>query len=191
MMRGFGTLISILALVLSGYTFWITQLQPSSLSVLTSPKTYWFIDSVNGSEGVWVTTVIGNKGAEPGVLVDLSLAVVNPGNEKKGFVAAYELNEESQDGWFRVGRPFFPVTLPGRQTRTLTHVFYPVEDQSSAQVLSEPGIYQFVFTGREVVNGQIRSLNKQEFQITVSEEDYLEFETQTDRGAGLFLYLYE
>ncbi|MEM9285601.1 MAG: hypothetical protein AAGA39_06920, partial [Pseudomonadota bacterium] len=154
-------------------------------------KTYWFIDSVNGSEGVWVTTVIGNKGAEPGVLVDLSLAVVNPGNEKKGFAAAYELNEESQDGWFRVGRPFFPVTLPGRQTRTLTHVFYPVEDQSSAQVLSEPGIYQFVFTGREVVNGHIRSLNKQEFQITVSEEDYLEFETRTDRGAGLFLYLYE
>lgn len=138
----FATLISALALVFSGYTFYESVLRAPELAVYVPPGIeYTDPDKPDSPFEVFIIPVtLANDGARTGTVLSIVLEVTNKrSGDKKLFYAA------QFGSWGEQPRkPFAPVPLSGRASFSQSVQFFPRVDEKVARILDlEPGSYSF------------------------------------------------
>lgn len=138
----FASLISALALVFSGYTFYESVLRAPELAIYVPPEIrYTDPDRPDSAFEVFVIPVtIANDGARTGTVLSIDLEVTNKrSGEKKLFYAARLGTWGEQPP-----QPFAPVSLSGRASFSQSVQFFPRAGEKVARILDlEPGSYDF------------------------------------------------
>lgn len=136
------TLMSLAALLFSGYSLYESALRAPQLSMFVSPRIdYTDPDRPEDVREVFILPVtIANDGARPGTVLAITLEVTNPRSQKKKTFYAARLGV-----WGELPlRPFAPVVLSGRQTYSHALQFEPLKGETVPRILdNEPGNYQF------------------------------------------------
>ncbi len=146
------TVISAVALLFSGYTFYESVMRAPELAIYVPPRIdYTDPDRPDSPFEVFVIPVtLANDGARTGTVLSIDLEVTNPrSGETKMFHAA-------QLGAWRAEplQPFAPVALSGRESFSKAVQFFPRNGEKVARILDlEPGNYQFKLTLQTAVAG--------------------------------------
>ena len=138
--------ISVLALVLSGYSLWDSSLRGPDLKVFVPPVIQYSAPYNNSNfEVIAVPVTLVNDGGRTGTVLSMELEATNPkSKETKRFYAAdfgrWTMDKTRANGY----EPFAPISLAGKASRTETVLFYtngPAEKPD--QLIREPGVYEF------------------------------------------------
>lgn len=138
----FATVISALALLFSGYSFYEAVLRAPELAIYVPPRiAYTDPDSPNSPFEVFIIPVtLANDGARTGTVLSLDLTVRNTKNgDIKKFYSA-------QTGSWGVQpvKAYAPVSLPGRISSSQAVQFFPVADETLPRITNqEGGTYEF------------------------------------------------
>lgn len=131
--------ISILALVVSLVSLYLTSLKGPDLNVQVAPFIRHVVDDASGSEAFFVPLTFTNDGARPATITALQLEVKALENGGvRPFYGQYTVEDRSVLGGF-----FTPLHLPGGADRTQTVAFYPLGRDSSVRVFGAAGEYEF------------------------------------------------
>lgn len=147
--HGRGTLsamISVLALVFSGYSLWESSLKAPDIKVFV-PSVIQFSAPYNNSnfEVIEVPVTLLNDGGRTGTILSMDLEATNTKTgETKRFYAAdlgrWTMEKARANGF----DPFAPIPLSGKSSRTQTVLFYTNGPaQKPDQLIREPGAYNF------------------------------------------------
>jgi len=138
----FATVISALALLFSGYSFYEAVLRAPELAIYVPPRiAYTDPDSPTRPFEVFIIPVtLANDGARTGTVLSLDLTVRNTENgDTKKFYSA-------QTGSWGVQpvKAYAPVSLPGRISSSQAVQFFPVADETLPRITNqEGGTYEF------------------------------------------------
>ena len=141
----FATIISALALLFSGYSFYEAVLRAPELATYVPPRiAYTDPDRPDSPFEVFIIPVtLANDGARTGTVLSLDLTVKNTktGDTKKFYSA--------QTGPWGVDpvKAYAPVSLPGRVSSSQAVQFFPVADEKLPRITNqEGGTYEFEIT---------------------------------------------
>jgi hypothetical protein len=138
----FATLLSGVALVFSGFSYYDSSMKTAELTVFVPPMIHYARD--REAEVFNIPITISNDGARTGTVLMMELDVqnLNSGTEKKfaKFHSAY-LGDYPRDDT-AVSRSFAPLSIPGHGTFTETVRFYPM-DISQPYLVDDKGDYRF------------------------------------------------
>jgi hypothetical protein len=141
--------LSAVALVFSGYSLWETSLKRADVRVFVPAVIQYSAPYQNSNfEMIALPVTLTNEGARTATILSLELAVTDPrSNATKHFYAAdfgRWTMERTRSGAYE---PFAPISLAGRESRTLSALFYTRgEEEKPAQLIRDPGAYAFVLT---------------------------------------------
>lgn len=139
------TVISALALIFSGYSFYETVWRAPDLAIYV-PAQIQYSDPSRGPFEVFVIPLtIANDGARTGTILAIDLEVRNlKTNEVKRFYAS------DFGPWRQTPRTVFsPISLVGRQSKSVTVQFVPRRGEAVQRILNqEGGDYAFKLTLR-------------------------------------------
>jgi hypothetical protein len=136
------TIVSGVALVFSGLSYYESSLKTANLAVYVPPMIHYARDGDNDVFNVPIT--IANDGAQSGTVLNMELHVENlraKSNRKtaryhSAFVGEYPRDEKTPN------RSFAPLSIPGHGTFTDTIRFYPM-DEPLPFLVDEKGDYRF------------------------------------------------
>ncbi len=143
-------LVSALALIFSGISLYETVLKQAEVYAFV-PNTIAYTRDPNGSFEVFVVPVtIANTGARDGLVSSLKLTVTNSDTGvtrtfHSNFIAGdnyLSTKEDYTKGLTRPKRPFVPIAVPGRTSRSDTLLFYP-DAYDKQRVLTKEGSFEF------------------------------------------------
>jgi hypothetical protein len=136
------TLLSAVALVFSGFSYYDSNMKTADLVVYVPPMIHYGRDGEADVFNIPIT--IANEGARSGTVLTMELDVenLNPKAEKRSakFHSAF-LGDYPHDDT-AVGRSFAPLSIPGHGTFTETVRFYPM-DIALPYVVDDKGDYRF------------------------------------------------
>jgi hypothetical protein len=138
--------ISVLALVFSGYSLWDSSLKAPDIKVFVPPVIQFSAPYNNSNfEAIEVPVTLLNDGGRTGTILSMDLEVTNPKTgETKRFYAAdlgrWTMEKARANGF----DPFAPIPLSGKASKTETVLFYTNGPaQKPDQLIREPGTYNF------------------------------------------------
>lgn len=175
----FATVVSAVALLFSGYSFYETALKAANINIYVPPRIdYTDPDRPDSPLEVFILPLtLANSGARTGTILSIDLKVTNLRTKQiKRFYASH------LGSWGQTPRqPFTPVALQGRSTYSHAIQFVPRVGEKIARILDiEPGTYQFELTLNAAVTGRdlpflkpkIRPLK---FEMQIGQLDYRNF----------------
>ena len=173
------TLMSVVALMFSGYSLYESALRAPQLSIFVAPRIdYTDPDRPEAVREVFILPLtIANDGARPAVVLGLNLEVVNPRTkEKKTFFAA-RLGTWGE----RPLHPFAPVVLAGRATFSNAVQFEPRNGETVPRILDqEAGKYAFKLSLETAAARQVAGLTAAvtplQFEMQIADLDYRYFQ---------------
>jgi hypothetical protein len=138
----FATILSGIALVMSGLSYYESSLKSSDLAVYVPPMIHYARDGDNDVFNIPIT--IANDGARAGTVLNMVLEAENlrPGAERKtaryhsAFLGEYPKSDEAEN------KSFAPISIPGHGTFTETVRFYPMDD-ALPFLVDDKGDYRF------------------------------------------------
>jgi hypothetical protein len=136
------TILSAVALVFSGFSYYDSSMKSADLTVYVPPMIHYGRDGQADIFNIPIT--IANEGARTGTVLTMELDVenLNPTAEKKtakfhsAFLGDYPRDDTT------LGRSFAPLSIPGHGTFTETVRFYPM-DIGLPYVVDDKGEYRF------------------------------------------------
>lgn len=138
--------ISVLALVFSGYSLWDSSLKAPDIKVFVPPVIQFSAPYNNSNfEAIEVPVTLLNDGGRTGTILSMDLEATNPKTgETKRFYAAdlgrWTMEKARANGF----DPFAPIPLSGKASKTETVLFYTNgPSQKPDQLIREPGTYNF------------------------------------------------
>ena len=139
------TIVSLFALVFSGYSFYESVLRAPALSVFVPPQiAYTDPDRPDSPFEVFILPItLANDGAQTGTVLSVDLEVTNPRTKlTKKFYAAHE------GPWgVQPEKAFAPVSLAGKASHSAALQFFPRMKETIPRILDfEPGNYTFRLT---------------------------------------------
>lgn len=173
------TIISAVALIFSGYSFYEAVIKAPALSIFV-PQQIAYTDPDNPTspfEVFILPLTITNDGARTGTVLSLELKVTNPRTGKsKQFYAA-------QFGSWATNpvQPFAPISLAGRASLSKAVQFLPREGEAVPRIMDlEPGDYEFEITLDMVAAGDSywfadSSVEPLKFSMQTGQMDYRRF----------------
>lgn len=141
-----GDLTSWLALATSIYGLWQTAFKRADLKVFV-PATIRYASPYQNShfEVFEIPLTVINQGARSGAVMAMGLTVERQGQSKRFYAAG--LDQWSLDlargGAFR---PFSPIALAGRTSRSRTVLFHPRAEEEVGQILPAAGDIEMTLT---------------------------------------------
>ena len=173
------TLMSVVALMFSGYSLYESAPRAPQLSIFVAPRIdYTDPDRPEAVREVFILPLtIANDGARPAVVLALNLEVVNPRTkEKKTFFAA-RLGTWGE----RPLHPFAPVVLAGRATFSNAVQFEPRNGETVPRILDqEAGKYAFKLSLETAAARQVAGLTAAvtplQFEMQIADLDYRYFQ---------------
>lgn len=139
-------IISVLALIFSGYSLWDSSLKAPDLKVFVPPVIQFSAPYNNTNfEVVEVPVTLLNEGGRTGTVLSMDLEVSNPktGDTKRFYAAdlgRWTMEKARSNGF----EPFAPMPLAGKASKTATVLFYTNgPKQKPDQIIREPGVYNF------------------------------------------------
>ena len=142
----FATILSGVALVFSGLSYYESSLKTADLAVYVPPMIHYARDGDNDVFNVPIT--IANDGARTGTVLNMVLEVENlrPDAAKKkarfhsAFLGEYPRTDEA------INRSFAPLSITGHGTFTETVRFYPMDEPLLPFLVDDKGDYRFTLT---------------------------------------------
>ena len=138
--------ISVLALVFSGYSLWDSSLKAPDLKVFVPPVIQFSAPYNNSNfEVIEVPVTLLNDGGRTGTVLSMDLEATNAKTgETKRFYAAdlgrWTMEKARANGF----DSFAPIPLSGKASKTETVLFYTNGPaQKPDQLIREPGAYKF------------------------------------------------
>lgn len=136
------TILSAVALIFSGFSYYESSLKTASLDVYVPPMIHYARDGDNDVFNIPIT--ISNDGARSGTVLNMELIAENlrDGAERKtarfhsAFVGEWPRSNEA------VNRSFAPISIAGNGTFSETVRFYPMEN-SLPFLVDDKGDYRF------------------------------------------------
>jgi hypothetical protein len=138
------TLLSGVALLLSGLSYYESALKQAALEVFVPPVIQYGRDG--DAEVFAVPITIANNGSNTGTVLAMELLAQNPAAtgeqaRSKTFYSAFT-GEHARAGAEGVNRSFAPISVPGRGTYTETIRFYPQGDYFP-KLIDDKGTFAF------------------------------------------------
>lgn len=138
----FATVLSGVALLFSGLSYYESSLKTADLAVFVPPMIHYARDGDNDVFNVPIT--IANDGARTGTVLNMVLEVENlrPDAERKtarfhsAFLGEYPHSDDA------INRSFAPLSISGHGTFTETVRFYPM-DEALPFLVDDKGDYRF------------------------------------------------
>jgi hypothetical protein len=176
-------LMSLVALMFSGYSLYESALRAPQLSIFVAPRIdYTDPDRPEAVREVFILPLtIANDGARPATVLAFNLEVVNPRTGQKKMFYSARLGTWGE----RPLRPFAPVVLAGRATFSNAVQFEPRNGETVPRILDqEAGKYTFKLTletaaARQVAGIIAGAVAPLQFEMQAGELDYRYFQ-----GAG-------
>jgi len=146
-------LVSALALLFSGISLYETVLKQAEVYLFV-PNTIAYTRDPNGSFEVFVIPItVANTGARDGLVSSLKLSVKNRDTGRtrvfhSNFIAGENYLSTKEDytkGQTRPKKPFVPIAIPGRTSRSETLLFYP-HAFDKERVLNKEGAFEFTLS---------------------------------------------
>lgn len=140
----FATLLSGVALVISGLSYYESSMKTADLSVYVPPMIHYARD---GRDVFNIPITISNDGARTGTVLNMELDVekLGAGNaegmKKRRFHAAF-LGEYPQGEEKLESRSFAPLAIAGHNTFTQTVRFYPMDNEDGV-LIDDKGDFRF------------------------------------------------
>ena len=141
----FATIISALALIFSGFSFYEAVLRAPQLAVYVPPRiAYTDPDRPDSPFEVFVIPVtLANDGARTGTVLSLDLAVKNL---KSGKIKRFYSAQTGPWGVQPV-TAYAPVSLPGRSSQSQAVQFFPADGETLPRITDqEGGTYEFTIS---------------------------------------------
>ncbi|MCB1483429.1 MAG: hypothetical protein KDJ17_00885 [Hyphomicrobiaceae bacterium] len=139
----FATILSALALVISGMSYYESTLRTAELSVYVPPMIHYARDGEGDVFNVPIT--IANDGARTGTVLAMELDAENlradAPKKSARFYSAF-LGDYPKDDT-APNRSFAPLSIPGHGTFTETVRFYPMSQKTKPYVVDDKGDYRF------------------------------------------------
>ena len=140
--RDFATVLSGIALIFSGLSYYESSMKTADLEAYVPPMIHYGRDGENDVFNIPIT--ISNDGARSGTILGMELTVENPkpGAEEKSkifhsiFIGEYPRDDTT------ISRSFAPLSIAGHGTFTETVRFYPI-GKTLPFVVDDPGDYNF------------------------------------------------
>ena len=170
------TVVSALALLFSGYSFYETVIRAPDLSIYVPPHIRYADPNRPDDpfEVLAIPLTVANDGARTGTAMAIELDVTNlRTNESKKFYAA---NLGTWGG--TPERAFAPITLTGKASYSETVQFFPRVGETVPRILDlEPGKYRLKLTLRDTSEGRgwARGATPLEFEMQAGQMDYRNF----------------
>jgi hypothetical protein len=139
-------LLSLVALLLSGYSLWETSLKQADVQIFVPPVIQYASPYQNSNfEMIAVPVTLTNEGARTATILSMQLAVTDPRTKQTKHFYAADFGrwtmERTRSGAYE---PFAPLSLAGRSSRTEQVLFYTRgEDQKPNQLIEAVGPYSF------------------------------------------------
>ncbi len=138
----FATILSGIALAISGLSYYETTLKSADLAVYVPPMIHYARDGDNDVFNIPIT--ISNDGAKAGTVLNMVLEAENlrAGAERKtaryhsAFLGEYPRKDDGEN------KSFAPISIPGHGTFTETVRFYPM-DNALPFLVDDKGDYRF------------------------------------------------
>jgi hypothetical protein len=173
------TLMSLVALMFSGYSLYESALRAPQLSLFVAPRIdYTDPDRPEAVREVFILPLtIANDGARPAVVLAINLEVVDPRSQKKKMFYSARLGTWGETPL----RPFAPVVLAGRATFSNAVQFEPRNGETVTRILdSGAGTYGFKLTvetaaARRVAGLPAAAVTPLQFEMQIEELDYRYF----------------
>ena len=138
----FATLLSGVALVISGLSYYESSMKTADLSVYVPPMIHYARD---GRDVFNIPITISNEGARTGTVLNMELDVEKltggEGMKNRRFHAAF-LGEYPQGEEKTESRSFAPLAIAGHSTFTQTVRFYPM-DNDDGVLIDDKGDFRF------------------------------------------------
>ena len=139
------TLVSGLALIFSGLSYYESALKQADLEVFVPPVIQYARDGGGDVELFSVPITIANSGSNTGTILALELIVTNPSEKAepktKTYYSAF-IGEHPRETT-AINRAFAPISVPGRASYSETIRFYP-QGNPLPRLIQEAG--EFAFT---------------------------------------------
>jgi hypothetical protein len=139
----FVTILSALALAISGMSYYESSLRTAELSVYVPPMIHYARDGEGDVFNVPIT--IANDGARTGTVLAMELDAENlradAPRKSARFYSAF-LGDYPKDDT-APNRSFAPLSIPGHGTFTETVRFYPMSEKTKPYVVDDKGDYRF------------------------------------------------
>lgn len=136
------TVISALALLFSGYSFYESVLRAPQFAAFVPPEiAYTDPDRPDSPFEVFIIPVtVANDGARSGVVLSVDLKVTNPRTKQSKMFYAAQMGTWGEEPV----RAFAPISLAGRESFSKAVQFFPRVGETVPRVLDfEAGDYQF------------------------------------------------
>ena len=174
------TIVSLFALVFSGYSFYESVLRAPELSVFVPPQiAYTDPDRPDSPFEVFVVPItLANDGAQTGTVLSVDLKVSNPRTKQsKLFYAA-----QAGPWGVQPEKAFAPVSLSGKASHSAQLQFFPRNTETVARILDfEAGAYEFELTlntaapkGDSLLNLSTK-VKPLKFEMQIGKLDYRNF----------------
>ncbi len=141
------TLISMLAFLFSGLSYYESALKQADLDVFVPPVIHYARDGGGDTELFAIPITIANGGSNTGTVVTIDLVVENlaaaAATRKKSFYSAF--SGEHPRNSDAINKSFAPISIPGRATYSDTIRFYPQGDLFP-KLVDDKGEFRFTLT---------------------------------------------
>jgi hypothetical protein len=175
----FATIISALALLFSGYSFYETALRAPSFAIYVPPRIdYTDPNSPDHPFEVFVLPLtIANDGARTGTVLSIDLTVTNPRTKQSKHFYAAQLGPWGQ----QPREPFAPVALSSKSSFSKAVQFIPRAEEKIGRILDlEAGNYEFevklhtATTGGDIpyLKAKVKPLH---FEMQIAQLNYFNF----------------
>jgi hypothetical protein len=138
------TVLSALALIFSGFSFYETSLKTAELAVYVPPVIQYARDGGGDTELFAIPVTIVNDGARTGtvLLMELEAENLKDGTQPKvkRYYSAF-FGEHPREA-VSANRAFAPLSIPGRSTFTETIRFYPI-GEPLPRLVQDAGEFKF------------------------------------------------
>lgn len=136
------TILSAIALLFSGFSFYKSVLEAADLEVFVPPVIHYGRDGGGDIELFAIPITIANEGARTGTVLSLELQVASvrePAKTKRYYGAYVGEHPRNPDA---INRAFAPLSIAGRGTFSETIRFYPAGNPLP-KLVEEAGEYRF------------------------------------------------
>lgn len=169
------TLLSVVAMCMSGYSLYESALKGPDLSVYVAPRIdYVDPDRPEAVREVFIVPVtIANDGARGATILSIELVVADVKSGRSKRFQAARLGTWGETPL----KPFAPVMLSGKAIYTQALQFEPRPGETLPQVMSmEPGRYRFTLSLTTAAAGSAASAPAKDFEMQAGAMDYRMFQ---------------
>ncbi len=143
------TIISALAFVFSGLSYYESALKAADLEIHVPPVVQYGRDGGGDTELFAIPLTLTNSGSNTGTVLSFELSVESLGAtddlpKTKKYYSAF-FGEHPRDSASPTNKAFAPISIPGRATYTDTIRFYP-QGNPLPRLVREAGEYKFTLS---------------------------------------------